>query len=265
MFMEVVADNVPPEKFEYRMTYELNVPFADRRDEDIDTLAYNKAFHRVIFNGRSKMIDDAAYNEAFAKSVLKKAEAKAPPPKEEQKKELPSIIAGKACLSGDKKIPLINRHISLIGPDGKVLRNTYTNRFGAFVFTNVLLAQAKSIKLEGGMETGNSAATLFNSTGEAIGDAMPVSGTYEWIFGREKFFKLVDNHYTTNIGGKLVASSPKAKKFYTNQNVYLSNKLNTVVQQTKTSKLGTFVFEDIKPDHDYYIGVDPEFKLQQGL
>jgi outer membrane protein OmpA-like peptidoglycan-associated protein len=255
MFMEVWADNVPQDKFEYRMTYELNVPFVDRRDEDVDTLAYKKAFHRVIYNGKSKMVDDAAYNEAFAKTIIKKEEVAPAPPKEE-KTELPSIVAGKACLSGDKKIPLINKHIFLIGPDGKVLRNTYTNRFGAFVFTNVLLGHARSVRLEGGMETGNSAATLFNSAGESVGESMPVSGVYEWTFGRDKFFKLVDNQYTTNIGGKLIASSAKAKKFYTDQNVYLSNKLNTVVQQTKTSKLGTFVFEDIKPDHEYFIGVD---------
>src|ERR1043165_243167 len=35
MYMEVIADDVPPEKHEYRMVYELYVPLVNKKDEDI--------------------------------------------------------------------------------------------------------------------------------------------------------------------------------------------------------------------------------------
>src|SRR6476661_1561122 len=69
MFMEVKADDIPSDKYEYRMTYELNVPFANKEDEDIDTLAFSKPFHRVIYNGKSKMVDDTVYNNSFARTI----------------------------------------------------------------------------------------------------------------------------------------------------------------------------------------------------
>ena len=38
--------------------------------------------------------------------------------------------------------------------------------------------------------------------------------------------------------------------------IYLSNKRNTIIKKTTTNILGTFVFENIKPDNTYFIGVD---------
>jgi outer membrane protein OmpA-like peptidoglycan-associated protein len=68
--------------------------------------------------------------------------------------------------------------------------------------------------------------------------------------------KLLDNNFGTNIGGKLIYSNPREKKFFANKTVYLCNRLNTVVKKTQTNLFGTFVFEDIKPDNMYFIGVD---------
>jgi outer membrane protein OmpA-like peptidoglycan-associated protein len=262
MFMEVIADNVPVDKYEYRMTYELNVPLVDKSDEDIDTTVFKRAFHRVVFNGKSKMVDDSAYNNRFARTILKKEEPvkvqvkkEDPPPPPPQ--QLPSIVAGKVWLSGQSKLPLANKQIALIGHNGSALRTTYTNKSGAFVFTNVRISEAQKIRMYiREVESGGNLLSLVNGESQVIAESRAAAGMCEWPMAQDKMFRMVDNQYSSNIGGKLVSASPKQKRFFSNKTVYLSNRMNTVVQQTKTTELGTFVFEDIKPDHQYLIGVD---------
>ena len=103
---------------------------------------------------------------------------------------------------------------------------------------------------------GSSAVSLFTNSDESVAITVPAGGLCEWKLTRSQLFSLVNNQYSSNIGGKLVAASPREKKFFADQTIYLSNKHNTVVKQTKTSKLGTFVFQDIKPDHQYLLGVE---------
>jgi outer membrane protein OmpA-like peptidoglycan-associated protein len=53
------------------------------------------------------------------------------------------------------------------------------------------------------------------------------------------------------------------KSFFANRNIYLSNKRNTIIKKTKTNNLGAFSFSEIKPDQDYFVGVDAE-EIQKG-
>ena len=253
MFMEVVANNVPLDKYEYRMTYELNVPFADSEDDDIDTTVFRSAFHRVIFNGKSKMVDDTTHNNEFARNILKKPE----PVKvrEQAPTSPPSIVAGRIYLSGKSRLPIANRPVSIISSNGSVIKSTITNRSGGFVFTNVHISEAAKIRMELREPVGG-AVSLASTGNSLIAETKPVANICEWPLIKSQFFNLVDNQYTSNIGGKLVSASSKEKKFYAGKTVYLSNRLNTVVQKTKTSQLGTFVFEDVKPDHQYLLGID---------
>lgn len=263
MYLEIAGDNVPVDKYEYRMTYEMNVPFVDRYDEDVDTTVFRKPFHRVIFNGRSKMVDDTSYNNAFARNILKKPEERIPP-KDMAPASLPSIVAGRVYLSGKTRLPIANRPISVIGHNGGVIKSTTTNRSGGFVFTNVHISDASKIRMELQETDGFAGLVSLASTSQSlVSETRAVNRACEWALQKSQFFQLVDNNYSSNIGGKLVSASPREKKFYADKTVYLSNKLNTVVKQTKTSKLGTFVFEDIKPDHHYLLGIN-ENEIDQG-
>ncbi|MEQ1789501.1 MAG: hypothetical protein ABL857_03560, partial [Rickettsiales bacterium] len=55
----------------------------------------------------------------------------------------------------------------------------------------------------------------------------PENGGFVWQLEQGDILNLIDNNFTTNIGGKLIASSPKSKKFFANKTVYLTNRLNT--------------------------------------
>ena len=255
MFMEVKADDVPSDKYEYRMTYELNVPFANKEDDDVDTLAFSKAFHRVIYNGKSKMVDDSSYNNAFARTILKKPvvvkqEIKTP------EESAPVIITGKILLSEAPSLPAANHDVQLISGTGAVLKSTLTNRYGVFVFSNVKVNDLVQIKMAARDGKTDENYSLLNSQNLAVAQSRTYKGSFFWDLDQQHVNQLVDNNYTSNIGGKLVASSSKEKKFFANKNIYLSNKHNTIIQTAKTNILGTFVFEDIRPDHTYFLGVD---------
>ena len=267
MHLQVIANNIPPEKQEYLMVYELNIPFVYSTDEDIDTTVFKNPFFKVIYNGGKKMVDDTAYNNAFAKTVLKKTFKEKNEPRslaDSAKREtLPAkvpeaatILAGKVLLNGKQKLVVKNKAISLLNENGEVIRKTYTNRFGAFVFAGIAASHVYMIKMDVEEITGEF-LSLVTANNASVSSSKPANGSCVWNISKDQLITMVDNHFTTNIGGKLVSSSNKEKKFYAKKEVYLLNEYNTIIKKTITNLFGTFVFEDIKPDHRYFIGIDP--------
>jgi outer membrane protein OmpA-like peptidoglycan-associated protein len=270
MYLEVLANTVPREKYDFLMGYELNIPLVYKTDDDIDTTVFKNPFFKIIFNGNKHMVDDTTYNNAFARTVIKKPakETKAEPVKEEGKQvkdsvhnvaknpELPGIIAGKVFLNGNPRLTVRNKPITVLNKNGEIIRSTYTNRFGAFYFTGVKASDISRFRMEIKDAGGDNSLTLVTSKNASIIGSKPMNGTCEWEMNPEQVSKLVDNNFTTNIGGKLVSSTSKEKKFYAKKDVYLCNKYNTVIKKTTTNLFGTFVFEDIKPDNFYFICID---------
>jgi len=257
MFMEVVANNIPIEKYEYKMVYELNVPFFYKNDEDVDTTVFVKPFHKVVYNNSTKMVDDTAYNNLFLKKIIKSTQVVAETPGVQPQTESPVTIAGRACLNNDLKLSIAKKNISLINKKGVVVKTTKTNRFGAFAFTGIKASDVGKIKIETkSNELNNAQVTILNSQNKNIATAKGTSTGCEISLKDGDVAGLTDNSYTYNIGGKLILSSKNQKKFFANKTVYLSNKHNTVIRKTNTNILGTFVFENIKPDNTYFIGVD---------
>ncbi|MCE3259468.1 MAG: OmpA/MotB domain protein [Bacteroidetes bacterium] len=259
MCMEVVANNIPVDKRAYNMVYELNVPFYYKNDEDVDTTVFAKPFHKVIFNGATKMVDDTTYNNAFARKIIKPFvnpydQVKAA---EGKQVEVPVTIAGRACLNGDYKLSITNKVITILDKKGQVMKSTRTNRSGAFAFTGIKASEVGKIKIESKEnDLNNGQITLLNSENKKVTAGKYGNGGCELPLKDEGVKALTDNAYTYNIGGKLILNSPGKKKFLANKTVYLANKRNTLIKKTTTNVLGTFVFEDIKPDNTYYIGVD---------
>ncbi|MGZ3919749.1 MAG: OmpA family protein, partial [Bacteroidia bacterium] len=257
MFMEVVANNIPQDKYEYKMTYELNLPFYYKDDEDVDTTVFSKPCHKIIFNGATKMIEDTMYNTSFVKKIIRAntvAEIKAP---EGVKTEMPVTLGGRACVNGDIKIAVINKTVSLYDKKGQLLKTTKTNRSGAFAFTGIKASQVGKLKIESkDNDLVNVHLTIMNTGDKKILAGKYTGAGFEQVLKDEDIKNLVDNNFSYNIGGKLILSSATQKKFFANKTVYLSNKRNTIIKKTTSNILGTFVFEDIKPDNTYFIGVD---------
>lgn len=267
MRLQVLANTVPREKYEYLMGYELNIPFVYKTDEDIDTTVFREPFFKVIFNGTKRLTDDTAYNNAFARTVIKKpgqesktslttARDTSGPVAVSRAPEVLAIVAGKVFLNGDAQLTVKNKPISIINNNGDVVKSTYTNRFGAFVFSGIQASEAAKIRMEINDVSGDNSLTLVTSKNLTVSSSKPLNNSCEWNLSPEEIAKIVDNHFTTNIGGKLVSSTAKEKKFFAKQEVFLLNEHNTIVKKTTTNLFGTFVFEDIRPDHRYFIGIN---------
>lgn len=256
MFMEVVANNVPVEKQNINMIHELNLDYYYWNDEDIDTLVFSKPCRKIIFDGNTKMIEDTAYRTAFEKRIIKtgKVQEAIVDPKAP---ELPVIIAGRVLLNNDIKMPLTYKTVQLIDKKGQVLKTTKSNRFGSFAFTGVKFSEIGKLKINSkDNDINGGAAYIVNSTAKPVANTKCLTGNCDINLSTEQAKLLIDNNFVSNIGGKLIHNIGNQKKFYANKTVYLSNKRNTVIKKTKTNMLGTFVFEDIKPDNTYFIGID---------
>lgn len=258
MFLEIVANNIPEDKQHIEMIYELNVPFYYKTDEDVDTAVFTKAFHKIIFDGKSKMIDDTAYNNHFLTKIIKPQKSEQEAIISPQQITEPTVIyAGKICLNNNTKLTINNCQIYLVDSKNKTIKSTFTNRFGAFSFTGVKASVISKIKLDTkGLDANTSMFTLITAKNKTIATSKSIANFCEWQLSPEDVKNGIDNNYTTNIGGKLVLASAKQKKFFAKKTIYLSNKRNTIIKKTTTNILGTFVFENIKPDNTYFIGVD---------
>ncbi len=255
-YIEIIANNIPESKYETKMTYELNVPFYYKRDEDVNKEIFLKPSHRIIFDNVSKMIDDTAYNYSFNRNIIKK-EMPVVNATNNAVVEEKVMFSGKVVLHSNPKLTYNNQKISVYDKLGKLINTTSTNRFGQFVFSSVNASQIAKVKVENtdaAVQNGN--YDLQNNERNTTLKSIGGNNFIEWQLKPEDLQKFLSKKFTTNIGGKLVLTSINQKKFLDNKTIYLSNKYNTIIQKTKTNIFGSFVFENIKPDNSYYIGVD---------
>lgn len=257
LYMEILSGSIPPEKHELKMGYELSIPFVHKEDDDIDTTVFQAPFFRVVFDGDRKLVGDSAYNSAFARRLFK---AKTSGQTGSSRsltgvagRGSGAILAGKVFLNGNTQLPVKNKAVTLTGAGGQLLKSTYTNRFGEFVFTGVNVAAVTSVRIHVPDLTSGTQLSLVNSGNASLGLAQSGKSHYEWALSPEQVALLVDNQFTTNIGGKLVSTNGRVKKFHDRKEVLLFNQHRTLIKKTTTNLFGTFVFEDIKPGHVYYI------------
>jgi len=258
MFFEVDASNVPADKQDIRMIHEMDVPFFYKNDEDIDTTHFSKPIQLIYFDGKSKMITDTAYITQYYKKVIKPQKSTTPPLNNEGAVNLPCVIASQILLNNDPKLGVKNQEVNFYDAEGKLIKSTTTDRFGNFVLTNVVPSKISKIKLVVSNNSINNLSSIYlnNSSQKFSSKAEFSAGAAEWKLSDADRIKLINNGYTSSIGGKLIHVAKGKKSFLANKTVYLSNKRNTIIKKTTTNNLGAFAFDEIKPDQNYFIGVD---------
>lgn len=256
MFFEVDGTKVPADKQSIRMTHELDLPFYYKNDEDVDTTVFAKPCQLIFFDGNTKMVTDTAYLRKFYKKVIK---AQKPLAQDlvNVSVDKPATIAARLFLN-DYKIAVKNQVVNLYDAKGNKLRSTKTDRFGSFAVSNIIPAQLHRIEVvaSSGDISNATSITLYNIPQDHNIKTACTNNKAEWILTAEDKGKLVNNAYTSNLGGKLVHVKKGKKEFMANKNVYLCNKRNTIIKKTKTNSFGAFAFDEIKPDQNYLIGVD---------
>ena len=265
MFIRIYADGVPEDKRYIKMTYALDIPFFAKDPNLIDTVQFNKPFHQIMFNGKSKFVDDTVYMNKFIKNIyakkpVVKKDTTAPILTTEKIKEYLQL-AGKLSLDNDKKTPIKNKTVTLLNKKGEVISKAQTTNHGAFVFKHVNAddVDGVSLALSSADNPNNDKVKLQNSWSDNIevASANPdETYTFKNKGDNNIVSKLIDNDFDYNIAGKLVATNGSEKKVGADKTVYLLNEKNTVIQKTKTNVLGTFLFSNIIPGNDYAIAYD---------
>jgi outer membrane protein OmpA-like peptidoglycan-associated protein len=265
MYIRVYADGVPENKRYIKMTYALDIPFFVKDPNIIDTDQFTKPFHQIMFDGKSKFVDDTVYMNKFirkiyAKKTIVKKDTIAPILTTEKIKEYLQL-AGKLSLDNDKNTPLKNKTVKLLNKKGDVISTSQTTNHGAFVFQHVDADEADgvTIALSTADNPNNDKVKLQNTEGEKI-DVASVDNnqTYVFKYNNENNLikKLIDNDFRFNIAGKLVATNGVDKIVASDKTVYLLNEKSTIIAKTKTNVLGTFLFPNISPNHEYGIAYD---------
>ncbi len=265
MFVEINTDNVPEDKQYIKMVHEMDLPFYYKNDNDVDTIKFQQPVQKVYFDGKDKMISDTAYVSNFYRTLIKPQKNVQAIPQDLNNISLPCTITARVLMNNDTRLPVRYQEISLEDANGKVLKTTRTDRFGNFVVTTVIPSQIHKIRLSvpNGEIKNSSDIYLINDVQNFSAKTKLNITKAEWLLNNTDRYKLINNSHTGNIGGKLIHTSKGSKSFYANKTVYLSNKRNTILKKTKTNFLGAFSFDEIKPDQDYFIGVETK-ELEKG-
>jgi outer membrane protein OmpA-like peptidoglycan-associated protein len=253
LHFEVVANAIPVDKYVYRMTYEFQADLADKWDEDIDTTVYKNPFHRVVFNGNNRMVADTAYNLEFNKHKLKKNN----PVFVNNQASENNIIVGKIVSPDFPELSLYPVQIECLSANRQIIRTLSSDRLGTFAFCSKKNPGIHSLKLVlSDSVLSGKIIRVHNNKNDLLFEGKVKGSTCVWELGTKGTDPLVDNSYQAHVGAKIVISSQKEKRFFSDQTVYLLNKRYTVIDKSTTNLLGAFVFSDIQPDNTYYIAIN---------
>lgn len=260
MYLDVIMNNIPEKAQKIKMTYAFDIPFFPKDSKLLDTTQFKNPFHKIIFDGKSKMVDDTIYMKQFiAKVYLKKSEEKEAVAAEPKTVKWTNL-AGKFSYNNKEKLPVRNKKVNLVNGSGVIVKTTSTNKYGNFIFTGVDLNDAKKIEVDFKKEFTNQAVALelSNSKGEVVCTNNVVNNKAECqsSAGSKVIEKLIDPRFTYKISAKLIQENDKKIAFYANRMVLLLNDKNTVLRRGKTNAFGSFVFTDLKPGQVYMIGVE---------
>ncbi len=261
MYLRVLAD-IPVDKRNRDMIYELDIPFFQRDGVRFDTIQFQKPFHQIVFNGINKFVDDTTYMNHFLKNIVRpiiidtvKPVVNIPKPKEYVQ------LSGKISLDNDKKSVLKNKTVLLINKKGETIAQAQTTNFGVFVFQHVDIdvANGISVMLPKAENPTNASIKLESSSKEKIVTII-ADATQTCMFKNSAnlpiISKLIDNDFRYNIGGKLISTNGTTKKIVSNKVVYLLGSKNNVIQKSKSNILGNFLFTNILSGQHYSFAID---------
>jgi hypothetical protein len=261
MFLDVIMNNLPKKMYEYETVYQLSIPFFPKDAGNLlDTTQFRNPFHKVVFDGKNRMVDDTVYMKQFLSRIyLKKKEETAVSAEPAARKW--TNLAGKFTYTGKDKVPVKNKKVNLTNDKGAVVKTTSTNKYGTFIFTNVDMGDAKKIEVDFKQEfKGNQqvGVDLRNSKGDVVCTSNVTNNKAECqsTANNKVLEKLVDTRFTYKISAKLINENDKKISFYSNKIVVLLNERNNVVRRAITNAFGSFVFTDLKPGATYMIGVE---------
>lgn len=279
MFLTIDA-RIPKDKYDLRMGVEaINMPCVDKKSVNVDTVKYRFAFDKYMFDGKKTLVRDKKYFDDFLngktqeyldyKALLREQNknsgtentAQAGPQKI-------NYISGKILSGTPPSTPVKNVKVILTGDRGEPVQTCITSNFGRFLFSNVLLDQNYTIKVdEADMKQLNGQKiTIINRNDKEVTVLAADAGgkfTFRLLSSDKKTLDLLaSDEENLLISGNLLALINNITQPLANTKVQLVNEKGEMVEAVLTNEFGTFVFTKLPPNQSFLIELaDGDSKL----
>ncbi len=262
---------IPQDKQSIRMVvFTDGIPCIDKKSTGVDTAKYRFAFDKYKYDGKKSLVRDDNYFEAFSngktpeyldyKSNLKSKNA-------EQETTLPigdpqkvEHISGKIILATPPREPIKNVKVVLVGDRGEPLQTCVLDNLGRFNFSNLILDQDYTLKVEGGnlqQAAGKKIAVLNSADKEVVVTSADEKGAFSFrlLASDKQAFSLLasDEETLMMITGNLLALINNATEPIANTKVQLVNDKGEMLEAVLTNDFGAFVFTKIPHDQNFLI------------
>lgn len=269
MFMTIDA-RLPKDKYDLLTTVATEgIPCVDKKSVGVDTAKFRYAFDKYAYDGKKRIVRDEKYFQEFLSGTFKEyLDYKASVRNQKKDESINTqqtptehinYIAGK-ILSGDPpSTPIKNTKIILVGDRGEPLQTCTSNNSGHFVFSNILLDQSYTLKVEEGdfKTLSGKKITIINRKGnEVIFTTADGKGTFSFhLLNSDKkvFSMLAADEESRLIAGNLLALINNVSQPVANAKVQLINDKGEKLEGVITNEFGGFVFTKIPYDQNFLI------------
>lgn len=170
-------------------------------------------------------------------------------------------IAGNLLFGENPSQPLPDTKVNLINEKGEIIQTTTTNAFGAFVFTNLPSDENFIVRVDESDTklAPNTKIIITNKSGKEIQTTKAGNNSdFKFTFlASDKttlsLMKVEDNELRFDFKGTLVSEN---KNPLANTTINLTNDKGQIIQTTKTSEQGDFVFTNLPGDKVMTFGLD---------
>ena len=253
-----IDGTIPEEKTNYKIKYEITIPFYHVRNQTINQKAFEKPFSKIHFDGKSKFIDNTEYVKEFITSLKTIPETKivVTPKITAEKKH---HIAGKIVCGNESKTPFNLAKVVLLDTNNKEISTTLTNRFGVFSFSNVGIKSTSKIIIYPADNSLKCKVIVYNINREQVAflDQIEKQNLQFLNNDESKLIEhLIDDTYIPFLAGKIMVEEKGENVLLADKNVYLMTDKNEIIETTQTNMFGNFLLSKLPSDKNFIIAID---------
>jgi outer membrane protein OmpA-like peptidoglycan-associated protein len=253
-----INGTIPEDKTNYKIKYEITIPFYHTRNQTINQKTFEKPFSKIYFDGKSKFVDNTEYIKDFLVQLKNIPETKSfvTPTIVAEKKH---HIAGKVVCDNESKTPFNLAKVVLLDTNNKEISTTLTNRFGVFSFSNVGIKSTSKVMVYPADNSLTCKVLMYNINREKVAFLNNIEKQNLQFLNNDEsklIEHLIDDTYIPFLAGKIMVEEKGENVLLADKNVYLLSDKNEIIETTQTNMFGNFLFSKLPPDKNFIIAID---------
>ncbi|MBK6833197.1 MAG: OmpA family protein [Bacteroidetes bacterium] len=253
-----INGTIPEDKTNYKIKYEITIPFYHIRNQTINQKTFEKPFSKIYFDGKSKFVDNTEYIKDFLVQLKNIPETKSfvTPTIVAEKKH---HIAGKVVCDNESKTPFNLAKVVLLDTNNKEISTTLTNRFGVFSFSNVGIKSTSKVMVYPADNSLMCKVLMYNINREKVAFLNNIEKQNLQFLNNDEsklIEHLIDDTYIPFLAGKIMVEEKGENVLLADKNVYLLSDKNEIIETTQTNMFGNFLFSKLPPDKNFIIAID---------